>query len=87
VVHPVEENIKRGRVGKGEVNNGMGVRGGKEVGSSSLEGIFRVRDGSRPPKEMPQETRIRTEIIDMGLMIMPRLITIREEQRGMTDLE
>ena len=65
----------------------MGVRGGKEVGSSSVKGIFRVRGGSRPPKEMPQETRIRTEIIDMSLMIMLKLMTIGKEQRGMTDLE
>jgi len=42
VVHPVEKKIEGGRVGKRKVDNGVGVRGGKEMGSSSEEGIFRV---------------------------------------------
>jgi len=53
----VEKEIKRGRVGKREINDGVGVGRGKKVGSSSLEGIFRVR-GDRPAKETPQETRL-----------------------------
>jgi hypothetical protein len=87
VVHPVEEKVKGGRVGEREVDNGVGVRGGKEVGSSSVEGIFRVRDDSRPAKETSQETRLRAEIIDVGLTITFRPMTIEKEQKGITDLE
>jgi hypothetical protein len=71
VVDPVEEKIEGGRVGEREADNGVGV-GGKEIGSSSMEGIFRVRGDRRPAKEMSQETRLRAEIIDMGLMITLR---------------
>jgi hypothetical protein len=87
VVHPVEEKVEGGRVGEREVDNGVGVGGGKEMGSSSVEGIFRVRGDSRPAKETSQETRLRAEIIDMGLMITLRPTTIGKEQKGITDLE
>ena len=83
----MEKEIKRGRVGEREVDNGVGVGGGKEVGSSSLEGIFRVRGDNRPAKETPQETRLRAEIIDVGLTITLRSMSIGKEQKGMTDLE
>jgi len=67
VVHPVEEKLKGRRVGERDVDNGVGVGGRKKVGSSSLEGIF--RGNSRPAKETSQETRLRAEIINVGLMI------------------
>ena len=40
VVHPVEEKIEGGRVGEREVDNRVGVGGGKEVGNSSMRGGF-----------------------------------------------
>ena len=58
VIHPVEEKIEGGRVGDREADNGVGVGGGKEVGSSIVEGIFRVRGDDRPAKETSQETRL-----------------------------
>ena len=50
VVHPVEKKAEGGRVWEGEVDNGVGVGGGKEMGRSSGGGGFRGRDGGRPAK-------------------------------------
>jgi hypothetical protein len=86
VVHPVEK-VKGGGVGEMEVDDGVGVGGGEEVRSSSVEGIFRVRDDSRPAKETPQEMRLRAEIIDVGLTTMSRPTTIGTEQKGTTNPE
>jgi hypothetical protein len=67
VVHPMDEKTKGGRVGDREVDNGVRVGGGEEMGGSSLEGGFRGRGDGRPAKEAPHEARLRAEIIDVYL--------------------
>jgi len=67
MVHPMEEKTKGGRVGDREVDDGVSVGGGKEMGRSNLEGGFRGRDDRRPAKEAPHEARLRAKIIDVYL--------------------
>ena len=57
MVHPVEEEVEGGRVGEREVDNGVGVGGGKEMGRPNGEGGLRGR-GSRPAEEASQKTRL-----------------------------
>ena len=69
VVHPMKEKVKGGGVGDREVDDGVGVGGGKEMGSASG---FRGRGSSRPAKEASHKTRLRAEIIDVCLVIAVR---------------
>jgi len=81
MVHPVEDEVEGGRVWEGEVDDGVGVGGGKEMGGSSGEGGLRGRGRSRPAEEASEETRLRAEIIDVGLIITMRFTTTGKEQR------
>lgn len=54
----MEEKVEGGGVGEREVDDGVGVGGGKEMGKASGSGGFRGRGGSRPAEEASQEARL-----------------------------
>jgi len=87
MVDPMEEKIEGGRVGDREVDDGVRVGGGEEMGRPSLEGGFRGRGDGRPAEEAPHEARLRAKIIDVYLMIRVRSMTFGKKYNEMTDLE
>lgn len=51
VIHPVEEEVERGRVWKGDEDDGVGVGGGEEMRRSSGRGGFRGQSTSGSAEE------------------------------------
>ena len=58
MVHPMEDKVKGRRVGEREVDDRVGVGGGKEMRSTSREGGVQGRDDGGPAEEAPQKTRL-----------------------------
>jgi hypothetical protein len=83
----MEDEVERRRVGEREVDDGVGVGGAKEMGTSRWGGGFRGRGNGRAAEEASQETRLRAKIIDVGLVVTVRSTTIGKKQERKTDLE